>query len=958
MEALIAFLVTLLVLFMAASPVALILAIMAFRDTRRLRRELEQYKDEAWIRESKRSAAPEVLREGTERAEGQPRSYPLPGAAAKAASQLPAPLRVSPPVPVPEPSLAAMPTAQVSMGAPPSEALPEAPPPVEASALVFESEPSKSDGRAAPAEDTLKAASSETPPESTSAEQRPSSGPSGDPGTSPPRPQPVRPVSLESIGVWVVSVAGGLALLIGAVLAFRIAIERGFVGPSVRYAGGLFFGSAALLLSEVLWSRRYRLPSAAVAGGGIGALYAALYAGHSLYGLVGMPLTFGLMVATTLVGVLLAVRRDSQFVAILGLAGGFLTPVLLSTGSNHGMALFAYVALLDLGLLLAAAFRGWWVVAALAAPATLAIHFSWAARYGQADQAGVGVVSALLFIGLFLAFSLPSKVPRLVGWLAFAGACLMPFAAMPFLGQSITVGRGPSSTMDSPTLALAFLLLSSLSFQVIVRLRSSTLAALASGLAIVPGYLLFIGSWLHGSGDQPVAAVFAGLVLVALLPWVVQLIAPRTEGSYKVEEPWRTMPGIAEALLSLSMLGLGTLPFVSASLEPGWKFALASLLVIVTWWMSVRPGPGWLSLLGLGGVLLCTGAMMEGASSHPGTESFVLLGSFGFVLVYLLVPFLLRGLDSTRHSVEGVLPWLGSALAGPLLFLPLRWAWISLYTDDLIGLLPLSLGACTLAAALIVREKLGQAGEGRLVLYIAVSLLFASVAVPLQLSNEWLTVGWAIEGAALAWLSLRMRHPGIVLLSLSLFALVGVRLVLNPAVLEYHPVASTSLLNWTLYGYGVPTLALLCAAWLRTQPEPARGAAWEWFRHLPRAYVLLSIAVIFVLLNLEVSYLFAHGTELGLSGNTLAAAMTRSISWAAFGLVLLGLGWSPLRRWLRPLALLFLVLASLKVFLMDLWHLSGLMRVGSLFGVAIVLILAAIGFQRLILRSQDQEDSR
>ena len=52
-------------------------------------------------------------------------------------------------------------------------------------------------------------------------------------------------------------------------------------------------------------------------------------------------------------------------------AGGFATPVLLSTGENAAMAFFTYLAVLDAGLVVAARSRGWWWLVGLAGAAGL-----------------------------------------------------------------------------------------------------------------------------------------------------------------------------------------------------------------------------------------------------------------------------------------------------------------------------------------------------------------------------------------------------------------------------------------------------------------------------------------------------------------------------------------------------------------------------------------------------------
>ena len=378
-------------------------------------------------------------------------------------------------------------------------------------------------------------------------------------------------------------------------------------------------------------------------------------------------------------------------------------------------------------------------------------------------------------------------------------------------------------------------------------------------------------------------------------------------------------------------------------------------LAALAWLIAVVPGPRWAPLAAIS---LLAGTLMVGMAA--GNEG-GLVGGAAVVATFLIVPFLLATSARTRELCASPWPWLASALAGPLMFLPMHAGWERTLTADAIGLLPLILGAGTLVAAVMLKDRLREVGGRTQAVFIGVALLFACLAVPVQLNNEWWTVGWALEGAALAWLSRRMRHHGVVALSVLLLLTVTVRLVFNPEVLTYHPVGGAGLINWTLYGYGVPALALLAGAWwLRPMgdPDPRLPGPWSLLRAASPAAVLMAVAVLFVLINLEVSAAFPEGDELHLWSTSLEASMTRSISWAVFGLLLLAPGQRQDLRYLRPVALLLLLMAALKVFLLDLWQLEGFVRVGSLFGVAITLIVSALAFQRLVLRDlrQDHDD--
>ncbi len=795
-------------------------------------------------------------------------------------------------------------------------------------------------------------------------------------------PTPKRPrLSFETIGVWAASALGGFILLVAGFLAFKLAIDRGWLGPEVRFAGGLAFGAFCMVLAELLWAKRYRLPAAGVGGAGLGILYAALYAGHAWYELLGSSLTFGLMAGVTAVGVLQAVRHNSQFVAILGLLGGYLTPVMLSTGENRALTLFSYIGLLLAGLLVTAAKRRWWTTVALAGPATAVMLLGWGLRYLGADQAPMALAVAVALGGMLWLTAWLRGSSRYVAWAAAVGALLIHLAALPYL-VPLKLGEGVDPASLSPLvtahpwLAAAFLLLVAGALQALATRRRWPLLGLAAPVSLLPGLALFALGWfegvkpapewgdfgplqqglgaLYGLEAMPLGLVPGLLLATVAVTWIAaRAVPPQPEPEHAAGGrplPWSAAHGVAAMALVAALV----LPMITALLErPGELVLLVAGLSLAGFLVALRPGPRWLPLAVLGMV-----AFTLHATILAEREGLLIAGA-AVVAIHLFAPFVLAMVPGGRELTRSPLPWLASALAGPLLFVPMHEGWERALTTDAIGLLPLALGVGTITAAVMLRERSGEVGPRTRAVFVGVALLFACLAVPVQLHNEWWTVGWALEAAALAWLSRRMRHPGVVALAIALAAMVTVRLVLNPEVFGYHLVGDGSLINWTLYGYGVPVLALLATSlWLRpmADPDPRLPGHWRWLWLAQPAAVLMAVAVAFMLINLEVSAAFPQGDELHLWSTGLEASMTRSIAWGVYGLLLMAPGQRHELRYLRPVALLLLLMAALKVFLLDLWQLSGLVRVGSLFGVAVSLILAALAFQRLVLRDADRHD--
>jgi uncharacterized membrane protein len=110
-------------------------------------------------------------------------------------------------------------------------------------------------------------------------------------------------------------------------------------------------------------------------------------------------------------------------------------------------------------------------------------------------------------------------------------------------------------------------------------------------------------------------------------------------------------------------------------------------------------------------------------------------------------------------------------------------------------------------------------------LFGGASLFFITLIFPIQFERQWITLGWALEGAALLWLFQRVPHRGLQVVGAGLLVAAFGRLALNPEVFSYHPRSGRAILNWTLYTYGITTACLFTGARLLTPPDAAAAPA-------------------------------------------------------------------------------------------------------------------------------------
>ncbi len=835
--------------------------------------------------------------------------------------------RVAAPQPAPKP---------VAIPAPRPEA-PPAPRPAEAPAPASEAPSTLGPASAdAPAE---KAAAAPPTPEPTPEPPRaptpqprpirPPEPPRSEPARpfEPPRPEAPRPppLSFEKIAIRALAGIAGLGLVAAGFFFYDLAVEAGYITPGVRYALGLVLGVAMLGGAEVLWKRDYRVPGAALSGAAVGVLYAALYAGVTRYELMGVIPTFALMAGVTATATLLAVRHESLFLAVLGAVGGYGTPIMLSTGQNKAVALFTYVALLNAGLLLASARRGWPMLVGLAGLMTLALELGWSMSFHTADQLDVGLLAPLLLGAGFGALALRREVKEGVSVVSAVAALATLMALIPWLvplDEPVLgpPGRGPIANAIA---GVGALLLAIGGLHGVARRRGWP--ALSLGTALATGLPMLTFTVANLEGPDPVPWALPALVLAAAL--LGEGIAPKG-------------PAQPIALAVSSFIGAIAIGMLSDDWSPGDPLlpalTISAGLVALAFAQAATRRFPWAPLVGL--ALAALTVVVLGSNFREMEQPELTLGlGAAFTLVFLAFPFVLE-----RSSKEGegapTGAWLASGLAAPAFFFPMYDAWKDAWGDALIGALPVLFGLLSLVAVRAILARRGPvSGDRDLALFTAVALLFLAAAIPIQLEDEWLTLGWALEIAALGWVRGRLSHPMLTPFALALAAAVSVRLLLNEAALDYHAVEGPVLLNWISYTWGVPALCLLYASnRLPDAPQPA-----------PAAMQISAIFMLFALANLQVSHGFADQGELTMLSDSFVEEMTRSLVWAGFGLGLLVAGVLAKSRMVRIIAFGFLLLAAGKVFLSDLASLGGLARVGSLVGLSVFLLVAAVLFRWL-----------
>src|SRR5256885_759833 len=231
-------------------------------------------------------------------------------------------------------------------------------------------------------------------------------------------PPPQRPPTLLStpssadagfekqIGQYWLNRIGIVAILIGVSYFLKYAFENNWIGPAGRVAIGLLAGVGLLIWRERFRSRGHELFSYSLKAIGIGTLYLSLWGAFQVYHLIPPAAAFLAMAIVTGATITLAVTQNSELLATFALAGGFATPVLLSTGENHEVVLLSYIMLLDLAILAMAVVKPWRRLLWGSAAGTLILYVGWFSDYYSLDERPLTVFFAALFAAIFAAIPL------------------------------------------------------------------------------------------------------------------------------------------------------------------------------------------------------------------------------------------------------------------------------------------------------------------------------------------------------------------------------------------------------------------------------------------------------------------------------------------------------------------------------------------------------------------------
>lgn len=199
----------------------------------------------------------------------------------------------------------------------------------------------------------------------------------------------------------ILTIIGIFTLVLGIGYFVKYAIDKNWIGENSRTGIGFLAGFVLIFAAHFL-RKNYSIFSSIITGGGIAVLYFTTTIAFREYHLFSQNAAFAIIYFITLLSIFLAYRYNSETLIIFSLFGGFLAPLMISTGQSNYIFLFTYLTLLNIGMLITVYLKNWKSVGWIAFGFTSVYLYFWTAEKAELTS----IVFYMLTYIIFYAFAL------------------------------------------------------------------------------------------------------------------------------------------------------------------------------------------------------------------------------------------------------------------------------------------------------------------------------------------------------------------------------------------------------------------------------------------------------------------------------------------------------------------------------------------------------------------------
>lgn len=248
--------------------------------------------------------------------------------------------------------------------------------------------------------------------------------------------EPKQPTNWERfIGENLFGKIGIVIIIIGVFIGVKYSIQHNLISPAMRLVLGYLMG-IGLFVTGAMLKKKYESFSAILVSGAMTIFYFVTFIAYAVFGYFPQSLAFVLMFLFTAFTVLASLSYNQVVIAIIGLVGGYAVPFLLSNNSGQVEILFAYTAIINIGVLILSFYKQWRSLYISALFLTWLLLFStWASAYQYDDFVPYFVFNLVTFLTFYVAF-IAQKIHR-VQELGAVDVLLFLFSSLSFYAMGV-----------------------------------------------------------------------------------------------------------------------------------------------------------------------------------------------------------------------------------------------------------------------------------------------------------------------------------------------------------------------------------------------------------------------------------------------------------------------------------------------------------------------------------------
>jgi len=199
----------------------------------------------------------------------------------------------------------------------------------------------------------------------------------------------------------VLTIIGIFTLVLGIGYFVKYAIDKNWIGETSRAGIGFITGIAIVGIGHFL-RKNYLAFSSIIMGGGISVLYFTTTIAFREYHIFSQNTGFLITCLITIASIAMSYYYKSEILMIFSLFGGFLAPLMISTGQSNYLFLFTYLSVLNAGMLIITYLKRWKSVGWISFICTSVYLFFWTTENPELTAIPFYVITYLIFYAFAL----------------------------------------------------------------------------------------------------------------------------------------------------------------------------------------------------------------------------------------------------------------------------------------------------------------------------------------------------------------------------------------------------------------------------------------------------------------------------------------------------------------------------------------------------------------------------